>query len=392
MSRTLPARPDLDWLKNRAKQALKDLRRKTPEARLADAQLATSREYGFPSWRALKEHVEKARVIAPTPLAEERVAKFLRHIGVGETAEVEAMLRETPGIVNAVGPHPFWGGRPQPLHVAIEGNRMDLVTLLLRAGADVNGTNDQYSHWSPLLLAIGEKRARSRKLLLQRGAKVGLVEALALGDDKTVLRMLKKGKAALPAYHPNDGSLLAFARTPAAIDRLLALGVSTELKDKWGATPMEALSRGGKKYAPLVRHLQAKGVPVDADAFARLGDRKTLARLIADDPSVAVRPTVVKSAVDFGHQALVVWLLDQGADVNARSTNASHDTCLHSAAWNGNLEMVELLLARGANPLLLDDEHHGTPAGWAEVSEHVTNNPACKAVAARLREAEAAAR
>ena len=56
-------------------------------------------------------------------------------------------------MVNAVGPHPFWGGRPQPLHVAIETKRRDMFDLLLGAGADVNGTNDEYDHWSPLMLA-----------------------------------------------------------------------------------------------------------------------------------------------------------------------------------------------------------------------------------------------
>jgi hypothetical protein len=52
------------------------------------------------------------------------------------------------------------------------------------------------------------------------------------------------------------------------------------------------------------------------------------------------------------------------------------------------MEMVELLLARGANPLLLDDDHQGTPAQFAEVSVNVTNNEACRAVAERLRREE----
>jgi len=56
-------------------------------------------------------------------------------------------------------------------------------------------------------------------------------------------------------------------------------------------------------------------------------------------------------------------------------------------AWNGDLEMIELLLSRGANPRLLDDDHQNTPQGWAEVSVRVTNNPKCTACAERLRSA-----
>ncbi len=299
------------------------------------------------------------------------------------------MLREAPALVNAVGPHPFWGGRPQPLHVAIETNRFEMVQLLLRAGADVNGRNDEYSHWSPLHIALGNGRGKSRRALVRRGAKVGLVEALVMGDDARALRMLRRGRAALPAVVPGDGSLLMFARTPAAIDRLLALGVSAEAKDKWGATPMAAFSRMGRKGVPLVRHLASRGVPVDAEVVARLGDRHTLVRLIAEDPAIARHPSVITGAVDLGHRALVSWLIDRGADPDARSTDrGSHDTCLHSAAWNGDLAMVELLLARGADPLLIDDENHETPAGWAEVSARVTNKASCAEVAARLRRAE----
>ncbi len=242
------------------------------------------------------------------------------------------------------------------------------------------------------MIAMADGRARSRRALVRRGVKIGLAEALLSGDDRRALPLLRT-RAALKKPVPNDGSWLALARTPAAIDRLLALGASTTARDRFSATPMESLSRQRKKGKALVRHLAARGVPVDAEAFARLGDRVSLARLIkadAADAAIVRRPTVVKAAVDFGHCALVSWLLDQGADVDARSVDrASHDTCLHSAAWNGDLPMVELLLARGANPRLVDDEHHGTAAAWADVAVTVTNNPRCAVVARRLRAAMA---
>src|SRR5262249_22643437 len=154
--------------------------------------------------------------------------------------------------------------------------------LLLRAGAGVDGVNNEYSDWSPLLGAIVKRRHRARRMLLRAGAKIGLVEALALGDDDRVLRMLRRGRAALPAVVPSGASLLAFARTPAAIDRLLALGVSSDQRDRWGTAPIDALSKLGKAGAPLVRHLASRGLAVAAEAYARLGDRRSLAKLSAD--------------------------------------------------------------------------------------------------------------
>jgi ankyrin repeat protein len=58
-ARTLPARPSLEHLKNEAKQRLKALRQQNPQAKLAAAQLALARDYGFASWRQLKAHVDK---------------------------------------------------------------------------------------------------------------------------------------------------------------------------------------------------------------------------------------------------------------------------------------------------------------------------------------------
>ena len=54
----LPETPNLEWLRKRAKHRLDELRHLHPEATVADAQFALAKEYGFPSWRALKSHVD----------------------------------------------------------------------------------------------------------------------------------------------------------------------------------------------------------------------------------------------------------------------------------------------------------------------------------------------
>jgi ankyrin repeat protein len=313
------------------------------------------------------------------------IAAFLRHIGMGRTDDVRAMLAATPQLVNAIGPHPFWGGRPQALHLAIEGGRRDLFNLLLEHGADVNGTNDQYDLWSPLMIAMNRDKADMRDELLRRGARVGLVEALMLADDTRVEELLRDGR--LPELAPNAGSILAFARTPFAIDRLIALGASTDAKDRWGATPIEAMSRLGPRGQALVRHMNGRGVTASPLEYARLGDKEMLARMIDRDPAVARLDPVMMGAVDFQHHALVEWLLERGGNVNARSDAEARHTALHSAAWNGDLQMVRLLVAAGADPTLCDEQYDAPPLGWAETAVDVTNNPRCAEVAAYLKTA-----
>ena len=272
---------------------------------------------------------------------------------------VRAAIAADPDIVNAVGPHPFWGGRPQALHVAVEARRREMFDLLLASGADVDGRNGDYEHWSPLALAIDRDQPDMQRTLLDAGARVGLLEALLLGDDAAVEQLLRAGCSALPAIRPNGGSMLAFARTTTAIDRLLELGVDRHQRDRWGASAVEAMSRLGPPGQPLVRHLLACGVPAEQQEYARLADQATLAVLADHDPAIVRSEAVLMGAVDFGHHDLVRWLLARGADPNARSAVGSRDS------------------AR-------DPEHHNTPAGWARVAITVTKNPNCADVAAYL--------
>jgi ankyrin repeat protein len=59
--------------------------------------------------------------------------------------------------------------------------------------------------------------------------------------------------------------------------------------------------------------------------------------------------TPLHLAAFFGCPELAKTLLDRGANVNARSTNAMKNTPLHAAAAGAKIELVRLLLERGAD-------------------------------------------
>jgi hypothetical protein len=62
--RELPPIPHPDHLRKQAKARLAVMREKSPSSRLADAQALIAREYGFPSWVALRAEVAQ-RVQSP---------------------------------------------------------------------------------------------------------------------------------------------------------------------------------------------------------------------------------------------------------------------------------------------------------------------------------------
>ena len=63
MSLGLPQRPNLDHLKKQAKDALNLVQRHKPGWKLADAQHAVARGYGFASWPKLKAHVDAVQPV-----------------------------------------------------------------------------------------------------------------------------------------------------------------------------------------------------------------------------------------------------------------------------------------------------------------------------------------
>ena len=82
----LPSHPSLEWLRKQAKTRLAELRRTNPDARLADAQFDLAKQYGFPSWRALKAHIDSLTVDG----------QIIESARTGDIERLRALLDEHP--------------------------------------------------------------------------------------------------------------------------------------------------------------------------------------------------------------------------------------------------------------------------------------------------------
>ncbi len=76
--RSLPARPNIEFLKTEAKRRLAAQRMGRPGLKLSTVQFEVAREYGFASWRALKTALEQ-----PSPLALEAAGDWIGHLPQG---------------------------------------------------------------------------------------------------------------------------------------------------------------------------------------------------------------------------------------------------------------------------------------------------------------------
>jgi ankyrin repeat protein len=229
------------------------------------------------------------------------------------------------------------------------------------------------------MLAIHWKRGVMRDELLKRVSHVSLIDALMLGDDEMALRLLKSGEIMLQHPMPNGATMLHFARTRGVAERLLELGVPVDAPDKHGRTPIMLAAE--KRLPELMSFLAGRGAVTTPELDARLGDLPGLKKALGRKKP---GPSLIVAAVEGQQVEMVHWLLRRGVDPNTRNTRGSKGTLLHSAAWNGNLELVKLLIAAGAENDAIDEEYNTTPLAWARTARQYTGNADCEAVIAYL--------
>ena len=114
---SLPENPNLDWLRKQARRCLNELRKTNPDARLAEAQFELAKQYGFPSWRALKAHVDSLTLDG----------QFIDATRKGEVATLTALLDKHPEKLRLRIPPYEW----TLLHLAAHHGQLAVVDLLL---------------------------------------------------------------------------------------------------------------------------------------------------------------------------------------------------------------------------------------------------------------------
>jgi ankyrin repeat protein len=291
----------------------------------------------------------------------------------GDAIAARRLLEASPQLASERGRHPAWGGEPTALHVAVENERIDIVRLLLDAGADPNPPSESYDGWTPLLIAATREAAPIVQLLLTRGAPVGAWEASALGDVVKLAVLLDEAPSLAAARGPNDAPPLHFAATVGVARFLIERGAPVDAVDGYGSTAARAAAYSRARRA-VAQYLMRETGERDAWLLAAVDDVAGLADLneAGVDICTAYRDGInpasrfgespLHTAAALGNVAAVELLLRLGARPDGGSRDA---TPLHYAAKLGSREMVDTLLAAGADPHRRDGEHRATPADWA---------------------------
>lgn len=324
MSARLPPRPSLEFLKKLAKARLQLLRQSNPKAQLATALFEVAREHGFPSWRALKAHVEEQR--------NARVHELVEACGRGDLAAAESLLAAESDLARTQDSHGSTalhaaaahghlavvelllraganpnardtGDNASPLHFAAGAGHGHVVRALLDAGADVHGYGDLHESevigWATVLGPPREPPLDTLSVLLTRGAQHHIFSAIAVGDVELIRKLAETNPETLDrrmSRFEHGQSPLHFAigrRRHDIVELLIDLGADLEARDSLGRTPLEAAMLHGDQES--MRRLHAAGArpppaPAAADFTQRmstLGKSVTKAVTMINVPDVA---------------------------------------------------------------------------------------------------------
>jgi uncharacterized Ntn-hydrolase superfamily protein len=125
--------------------------------------------------------------------------------------------------------------------------------------------------------------------------------------------------------------------------------ILVQARARWDETPLEAAAHVGQRA--IAEFLLSKGAALDIQAAAMLGMTDRVEAFLRDDPSLAQAGGVHGIPALFfpvisGHREVAELLFAHGAEVNA---GEGGNTPLHGAALRNQTEMAAWLLDRGAN-------------------------------------------
>lgn len=419
MTRRLPAHASLEHLRKQAKALLRGLQGADPVAleryraqlghpapaspKLADAQLALARDYGFASWPGLKAHLESAGREA------DPVGALVAAVKANDPAAARAALERHPQLRRHLDePMEGFGFGATPLLAAVSSGSRAMVDLLLDAGAGIN----QRSHWWAGGFGVLDGDRALAAHLIERGARVDAHAAAHLGMFDALAALIEADPAVVHARGGDGQTPLHVARDARIAQLLLAHGAEPDALDvDHESTPAQYLVRESPDVARL---LVEHGARTDLLMCAALGDLERARRQLDADPAtlrmdVSARWFPMRDpraggtiyiwtlganksahviAREFGHEPVLELLLERSPDglrlalacelgdepafrelragrPDLAGTLTDEDRRrLAVAAQNNNADAVRLMLEAGW-PLDARGQHGGTALHWA---------------------------
>jgi ankyrin repeat protein len=234
------------------------------------------------------------------------------------------------------------------LFSAVDGNCLALTTELLDNGASVDARDRLGAR--PLSHAARFGHLEMVDLLLARGAPIdarnlagatALFSAAERGHTLVVQRLIERGADVklVGRSGVSPVAAAAYAGNDAIVEALLANGADERAPDETGKPPIVYAAAGAR--LDIVKRLLARNIDINA----RYPNDLTLLMWASGPDESASEPQAIK---------VVLYLLDAGAHIDDR--DARGRTALMIAAEGGRAEIVNLLLARGADRSLTDKD------------------------------------
>ncbi len=407
MSRELPAKPSLEYLRKQAKQ----LQRTTSQGKLADAQHALAREYGFADWAKLKSYV----ITLGLPPAEALTAA-IRDQGAQRVRELLESHPELRAKINE--PLQNYGFGQHALFAAVQRSDRATIEVLLDAGANINQRTEW---WAGGFGVLDDCDPGLVDFLFERGAVIDVHAAARLGMISKLTELVAADQNVVHAKGGAGQTPLHFASTVEIAEFLLDHGAEIDALDvDHESAPAQYMLRvEQKRHYPrdrqdVARYLVSRGCRTDLLMATALGD-VNLVRHHLDTGPACIRMSVSEAwfpkndpraggtiyirmlganrtahvvARDFGHEQVFELLMERtpedlklalacelGDEItfqdylarNPDATKTLSDTerrKLPAAAQSNNTKAVQLMLEAGW-PVNTPGEMGATALHWA---------------------------
>jgi ankyrin repeat protein len=383
-TRTLSRRPHLDQLRRQAKELIESYRRGDADAAveirahyhgadtttfaLHDAQLVIARAYGFQSWPKLKAFVDGVTV--------RRLASAIRD---GDLEGVRTMLAARPELVNVDQAE---NDEHKPLHIAVLARRPEIVRLLMQRGADPHCGIWPHREATGALTLADERgdveiaaivrdeesrRAQMRPESLNPETLAALSDAFEHCDEDGLIGIFAGQPSLVRLADDRGRTALHWAAVrlwPRLAAWLLDNGLDANARTSNGEAPRDLIGLGHEEATEDVDARKAAIV-----ALLRRHDDETTARdsIASGDVAwlraahaegrLADQRGLVTHAVRLKRPEVLSLLLELGLDPDERDRVGGLDEevrtwggPLRDAVIAGRLDLVQILLAHGADP------------------------------------------